>query len=95
MGKVTWSPSALEDVNSIAEYIARDSVDRAALFAVRLIEATDRLQDFPSSGRIIPEIGDSSCREIIYGNYRIMYRLLNNDVWITGVVHGSRQWKPE
>lgn len=39
MGKVTWAPSALEDVNSIAEYIARDSVDRAALFAVRLIEA--------------------------------------------------------
>ncbi len=85
MGKVTWSPSALENVNSIAEYIARDSVDMAALFAVRLIEATDRLQDFPSSGRIIPEINDPSCREIIYGNYRIMYRLLNNDVWITGM----------
>lgn len=92
MGKVIWAPSALEDVNSIAEYIARDSVDRAALFAVRLIEATDRLQDFPLSGRIIPEIGEPSCREIIYGNYRIMYRLLNNDVWITGVVHGSRHW---
>ncbi|MBI5193899.1 MAG: type II toxin-antitoxin system RelE/ParE family toxin [Nitrospirae bacterium] len=69
-----WAPSALEDVNSIAEYIARDSVDRAALFAMRLIEATDRLQDFPLSGRIIPEIGDSSCLEIIYGDYRIMYR---------------------
>ena len=65
MGKVIWAPSALEDVNSIAEYIARDSVDRAALFAVRLIEATDRLEDFPLSGRIIPEIGEPS-----YGNLR-------------------------
>src|SRR3989304_1742936 len=34
MGKVIWAPSALEDVNSIAEYIARDSADRAALFVV-------------------------------------------------------------
>ncbi|HZX47970.1 MAG TPA: type II toxin-antitoxin system RelE/ParE family toxin [Nitrospirota bacterium] len=76
MGKVIWAPSALEDVNSIAEYIARDSVDRSALFVMRLIEATDRLQEFPLSGRVIHEISDPSCREIIYGTYRIMYRLV-------------------
>jgi toxin ParE1/3/4 len=54
MAEVIWSPSALDDVDAIAEYIARDSVDQAALFATRLIEATDRLADFPGSGRIIP-----------------------------------------
>ena len=95
MGTVIWSPSSLEDINSIAEYIARDSADRAALFVTRLVEATDRLQEFPLSGRIIPEIREPSCREIIYGAYRIMYRIVNNDVWITGVVHGSRSWAPE
>jgi len=95
MGKVIWAPSALEDVNSIAEYIARDSVDQAALFVVRLFETTDRLQEFPRSGRVIPEIGNQSCREIIYGSYRIMYRLDDDEVWITGVVHGARNWYPE
>lgn len=95
MGKVIWAPSALEDVNSIAEYIARDSVDQAALFVVRLFEATDRLQEFPLSGRVIPEIDNQSCREIIYGSYRIMYRLDDHEVWITGVVHGARNWHPE
>lgn len=95
MGKVIWAPSALEDVNSIAEYIARDSVDQAALFVVRLFEATDRLQEFPLSGRVIPEIDNQSCREIIYGSYRIMYRLDDDEVWITGVVHGARNWHPE
>ena len=95
MGKVIWAPSALQDVDSIAEYIARDSVDRAALFVVRLIEITDRLQNFPFSGRVIPEIGDESCREIIYGAYRIMYRIDKSDVWITGVVHGARNWAPD
>ncbi len=72
MGKVTWAPSALEDVNSIAELLRiayRNSL---------------------SPGRVIPEIGKQSCREIIYGSYRIMYRLDNNEVWITGVIHGAR-----
>jgi len=95
MGKVIWAPSALQDVDSIAEYIARDSVDRAALFVVRLIEITDRLQNFPFFGRVIPEIGDESCREIIYGAYRIMYRIDKSDVWIIGVVHGARNWAPD
>ena len=95
MVNITWSPSALKDVDSIAEYIARDSVDRAALFVLRLIEATDYLQEFPLSGRVIPEINNQSCREIIFGAYRIMYSINNNEVWITGIVHGSRDWKSE
>ncbi len=94
MGQVIWSPSALEDVDSIAQYIARDSVDQAALFATRLLDATDRLGGFPESGRVIPEISDSACREIFVGSYRIMYRIEAGDVWITGVVHGARDWKP-
>ena len=95
MGKVIWSPSALDDIDAIAEYIARDSIDRAALFVTRIFETTDQLQKFPLSGRVIPEICDQSCREIIYGSYRIMYRIEGNDVWITGVVHGAKDWKPE
>ena len=95
MGQVIWSPSSLEDVGQIAQYIARDSPDQAALFAGRLIEATDRLGAFPLSGRIIPEIGEPDCREITYGAYRIMYRVQAEDVWITGVVHGARDWKPD
>jgi toxin ParE1/3/4 len=95
MGQVIWSPSALEDVDSIAEYIARDSADQAALFATRLIEATDRLAEFPESGRIIPEISHPSCREILVGCYRIMYRIEGEEIWITGVVHGARDWHPE
>lgn len=93
MGQVIWSPSALNDIDAIAEYIAKDSVDRAALFVSRIIESTDQLQNFPLSGRIIPEIGDKSSREILYGVYRIMYRVEDKDVWITGVVHGERNWK--
>ena len=89
-----WAPAALDDIDAIAEYIARDSADQAAVLATRLIEATDRLARFPLSGRVIPEIANPSCREIIVGCYRIMYRVENEDIWITGVVHGARNWRP-
>ena len=94
MGKVIWAPSALSDIESIVEYIERDSVDQAALFVTRIIEMTDRLEKFPQSGRIILEIDNEDCREIIYGSYRIMYRMTREEIWITGVIHGARNWHP-
>ncbi|MCB9757885.1 MAG: type II toxin-antitoxin system RelE/ParE family toxin [Candidatus Omnitrophica bacterium] len=92
MGKIIWAPSALNDIESIAEYIERDSVDQAALFVTRIIEMTDRLEKFPESGRIIPEIKMKDCREIIYGAYRLMYRINKEEIWITGIVHAARDW---
>jgi len=90
MGKIIWAPSALEDIEAIAKYIERDSSDRAALFVDRVIEMTDQLEDFPQSGRVIPEINDENCRELICGMYRIMYRIAKREIWITGVIHGAR-----
>lgn len=75
MAKIVWSELALNDIKQIHDYISRDSVDRAALFIERLIEAVDRLEHFPLSGRPIEEIGREECREIIYGAYRIMYEV--------------------
>ena len=95
MAKVIWAPSALGDIGSIAEYIAKDSVEMASLFISRLFDATDRLHEFSFSGRIIPEINNPDCREVVYGAYRIMYRVERNEVWITGVIHSARDWKPE
>jgi toxin ParE1/3/4 len=94
MVKVIWAPAAIDDVNAIAEFISRDSPDRASLFVARLISSVDQLKKFPSSGRIIPEIGDELCREIIYSSYRIMYKIVNEDIWITGIVHHAMKWEP-
>ncbi len=95
MGKIIWAPSALKDIDSIALFIERDSVDQAALFVIRVIEMVDQLAEFPQSGRIIPELKNIHCREIIYGAYRIMYRITEKEIWITGVIHGAKNWRPE
>lgn len=96
MGQVIWSTGALDDVDAIVAFIARDSAERAALFAQRIILATDRLASFPNAGRIIPEINQPTAREILLGDYRIMYRIRNEgDIWITAVIHGSRDWSAD
>ena len=93
MGKIIWSQNAIFDIESIAEFISRDSEDRASLFILRLMESTKRLVEFPFSGRIIPEINNTLKREIIYGSYRIMYQIENDEIFITGVLHGAQIFK--
>lgn len=94
MVKIIWSTTALTDVDALAEYIARDSPEHASLFIERILEYTSRLADFPRSGRVIREINDDNARELILDSYRIMYLLKDHDVWITGIVHGARDWTP-
>jgi plasmid stabilization system protein ParE len=92
MAEVIWSPEALQDLEDIAAFIARDSEYHAALFVQRLIEATDRLADFPDSGRVIPEVGASRFREVVEGGYRIMYSVNGDQVRIDAVLHGAKRF---
>lgn len=89
MTRITWAPQAIEDVEAIRAYLARDSAHYADLLVERIIAAVARLESHPFSGRVVPEIGDESLREIIQGNYRIVYRLHRNDVQIVTVFHGA------
>ena len=55
MAEVRWTPQGLEDLEAICLFIARDAPPFAAVFAQQAFYATDRLVDFPESGRIVPE----------------------------------------
>ena len=54
MTRILWSPQALLDLESIRDYIARDSPSNAELVIRRLVAAVERLEAFPQSGRIVP-----------------------------------------
>jgi toxin ParE1/3/4 len=87
---VVWSPRAIADVNDLAEYIARDSVAYASAVVAKILETTRTLNNFPSSGRIVPEFNDKTIREKLVYSYRIIYRIEDNIVTITTVIHGKR-----
>jgi toxin ParE1/3/4 len=63
--RLTWSPRSIRDLESIREYIARDSPLYADLVVQRLVQAPERLQQFPESGRIVPERDEPHLRELI------------------------------
>ena len=90
MTRVEWTPEALADVQAIKEYISRNSVKYGALMALRLVEAVERLERFPDSGRMVPEFRRPDLREVLEGRYRIVYRRLNAKVEILAVWHGAR-----
>lgn len=94
MVEVIWSPQALQDVDSIAAFIAKDSDHYASLFILDVLQSVDRLSDFPESGRIVPEISNPAIREVIFGNYRVIYRIGKNSVEIVIVHHGARLLGP-
>lgn len=73
--KLIWSPAARDDLHNIAMFIARDDSERAMSFGYKLISEIDRLQEFPESGRIVPEYRNAGIREIILRPYRIVYRV--------------------
>ncbi len=88
--RVIWTRQAVEDVEAIKVYVARDSERYAALLVERLVAAVGRLESFPHSGRVVPEVGDEALREVIYGNYRLVYRLQAETAEIVTVYHAAR-----
>ncbi|MGB0564389.1 MAG: type II toxin-antitoxin system RelE/ParE family toxin [Spirulinaceae cyanobacterium] len=95
MALVAWSPKALDDVDAIAAYIARDSRAYAAAVVQKIIGVTRSLQQFPLSGRIVPELNDPAMREKFADNYRVIYRVENDTVTIATVIHGKRQFESD
>jgi toxin ParE1/3/4 len=90
MAKIIWTEPALNDLREIIEYIAKDSAVYAERTGVRVVEAPRQLEQFPLSGRIVPEFKESNIRELIYGSYRIIYLFQTDICYIVAVVHASR-----
>lgn len=93
--KVVWTEQAAQRLLQIKEFIARDSMDKAAQFVERLIKRGENLASFPNSGRKVPELGLASIREVIEGNYRLVYRATPNQIEILTVFEGHREFPHE
>lgn len=91
MVRISWALSAVEDLKSISDYISRDSKKYAKIQVKRLRLRTNRLKQNPRIGRVVPEIQDENIRELIEGNYRIIYKIINkNRIDILTVHHSAR-----
>lgn len=85
--KVTWSPLAVDRVAEIASYIAEDNAPAAEKWIHKVFARVGQLASFPESGRHLPETSRPDIRELVWGNYRIIYRLESHQLSILTVRH--------
>ena len=88
--KVQFTPSARTQFLSALSYIRRDKPSAAVNFRKRTEKILRRLEDFPESGRIIPEFQELPYREVIISPYRFFYKIKVDVVWIVAVWHGAQ-----
>jgi toxin ParE1/3/4 len=89
--RIRWSPTAVSDLESIRNYIAKDSPAAAGRVSRRIKEAVNRLINFPLSGRAGRAEGT---RELVIPgtSYIAAYIIQGDEVLIAAVLHGRQNW---
>jgi len=89
--RLLWTEPARDDLREIFRFIRQDNPVTARNVIREIRQKVERLTQFPLSGRDVPELPDTGFREVIVGNYRVIYRVVSNTVEILTVVHGRRK----
>ncbi len=84
---MNWSPLAISRLSEIAKYIAQDNPVAAERWVNKIFALVEKLSDFPERGRMVPEINNKMIREVISGNYRVIYKLEDREISILTVRH--------
>lgn len=87
---IVWSPLAVDRASEIAGYIAQDKPSAAEKWIQTVFSKVEQLKASPEIGRIVPEIGNDQFRELIYGNYRIIYRIEAERISVLTIRHGRQ-----
>jgi len=88
--RIIWSPLAVDRASEIADYIAQDKPTAAEKWVNTVFSKVEQLKSSPEIGRIVPEINSLQFRELIYGNYRIIYRIEKKQISILTIRHGKQ-----
>lgn len=93
MVQIKWLSDAKNDLKKIFDYISLDSVRFAKIQIAKIQKRTEILKTFPNIGKVVPEINNPKIKEITAHNYRIIYRIVNeNQIDILLVHHGARDF---
>lgn len=91
MVQIKWLVSSKSDLKEIYEFIANDSKRYAKLQIQRIISHTQIIKSNLEIGKMLIELNRYEIREIVEGNYRIIYKIIDeNEVHILYVHHSSK-----
>jgi toxin ParE1/3/4 len=89
--KIIWSPLAIERLEEISDFISYGKPSAAAKWMDSIFARIDLLKSNPAMGRHVPEIDAPSIRDLIFGNYRIIYRFADGLIRILTIRRCSQQ----
>ena len=95
MARLIWTEPALNDLEIIAEYIALDKPDAARRYVQKVFDTVERLERFPRSGSIPPEIPHLPYRQIVVPPCRIFYRIQKDHLFIVHVMRSEQLLREE
>jgi toxin ParE1/3/4 len=91
MVQVRWLKFAKQDLLEIYEFIASDSKQYAKHQIEKIRKAFETVKLQPEIGKVVEEVNDKNVRELVEGNYRVIYRNINkNTIHILMIHHGAR-----
>jgi len=88
--KISWSPLAVERMAEVKNYILKDNPMAALKWAQEVFDRIENIQEFPFMGRIVPEANRKEIRELLFKNYRIIYRVGTDHISILTIRHGKQ-----
>lgn len=88
--KTQWTAKALQRLQQIHDYLAVDQPENARRFIDRLTRKAAAIAENPLLGHTVVEYQRDDIREVFEGNYRIIYRVLPDQIHVLTVRHGAR-----
>ena len=88
--KVILAPRAIDDLQTIGDWIARDDPVRALTFVEELFDAAQALSEMPSRFPLV--VGLPGVRRRVFGKYLIFYRVHANNIDVARILHGARDY---
>jgi plasmid stabilization system protein ParE len=89
--RVLWTEQALSRLAEIEDFVSTDNPAAAVKLTARLVDRGESLARLSHRGRRLPEMPSSPLRELVEGNYRIVYRIKRNTIEILTVFEGHRR----
>ncbi len=93
--EVIWTTNARNELDDIVTHIAKDAPISALAFLEETLDTADTLVTLAERGRIVPELHDPFVRELFIKRYRLLYEIRDRTVYVFGLIHGARDFKPD
>lgn len=91
MVQINWTIQAKNDLKNIADYISKDSEKYAKIHVFKIRKLTEVLKTHKYIGKVVREFEDPNVRELVFRNYRIIYKVVSeNRMDILTIHHSAR-----